>query len=417
MSTQWVTSNTPLVQGIKAVGVGRKGSRSMDEDLSRKVVEDIRQVDKSSPAVGAFLGALFIKGVSETEQDIFDVLPDQAKEDPSVLVDWLAPDVDETIRKFCRRLITKDTLNKDEAEKLGDFLFSEEPGDVLRGMAASILRVRYETAEEYDGIRLSLEKTFSPAFQDKTPKGIPIVQIAEPFDGVDHSYILTPLLAGYIQSKGYRVVSQCAPSPGPKNIYNLFNIAEALKGTFVVSNQGVVDDNKSAFGYYVNQEQLSPSLARWIQIRRKIVKRPFLSTLERFVNPCRASILIVSAFHPPYGEKMLTIAERAGFKKIIVVRNGLEGGIAFPLKRAAKILCSRKNARGEYERSEFEFWAEKEYNISIPVEEKLNPPVLDENIRLIQEFDQNGTTDNELFDLRVKATRDGITKALSWVTQ
>ena len=90
-----------------------------------------------------------------------------------------------------------------------------------------------------------------------------------------------------------------------------------------------------------------------------------------------------------------------------MVRNGLEGGIAFPLKRAAKILCSRKNARGEYERSEFEFWAEKEYNISIPVEEKLNPPVLDENIRLIQEFDQHGATDQHVRSRHTRSARSG----------
>jgi len=58
--------------------------------------------------------------------------------------------------------------------------------------------------------------------------------------------------------------------------------------------------------------------------------------------------LIASAFHPPYGEKMMTIAERAGFKGIIIVRNGIEGTIAFPLLREVKLLLSSRQEDGSF---------------------------------------------------------------------
>src|SRR5476649_952231 len=97
---------------------------------------------------------------------------------------------------------------------------------------------------------------------------------------------------------------------------------------------------------------MSKALDRWVDLRHQIIKRPFLSTLERFINPLKADILIASAFHPPYGEKMMTVAERAGFKNIIIVRNGIEGTIAFPLLRGVKVLLSAKQKDGTFRRHE-----------------------------------------------------------------
>ena len=155
----------------------------------------------------------------------------------------------------------------------------------------------------------------------------------------------------------------------------------------------------------------------WVDLRKQIIKRPFMATLERFVNPICAEIIIASAFHPQYGEKMLTICERAGFNKAIFIRNGLEGTIAFPLKRSAKILCTKKMINNKYERFEFEYHAEKELNYSFAIEEKLTNPSLDKNKELIEEYMKEGKTSYALFDQRIKATCAGIKKALEWVEQ
>ena len=175
--------------------------------------------------------------------------------------------------------------------------------------------------------------------------------MAEPFDGVDHSNLITPLAAQFIQRLNYRVISLVGRNSGPKCGNNLLDLAKSLRGTFLVDSHGLADE-PTALGWYLNQQNLSKPMDQWVERRRQIIKRPFLSTLERFLNPFNAHIIISSAFHPPYGEKMLTTCERAGYPGSIIVRNGWEGTMAMPLMRAAKILCAARQKDGSEKREE-----------------------------------------------------------------
>ena len=168
---------------------------------------------------------------------------------------------------------------------------------------------------------------------------------------------------------------------------------------------------------FLHQKDLSPAIDRWVELRHQTIKRPFLATLERFLNPLRADILAVSAFHPPYGEKMLTVAERMNVPGTIVVRNGIEGTMAFPLKREVRILCSAQMRDGTYKRHEIIFNPEEFLGYTVPAEEKLDQPSLKENVRLLQLHLAEGKTDNSLFDARVKATSAGFQQALNWIKE
>jgi len=114
---------------------------------------------------------------------------------------------------------------------------------------------------------------------------------------------------------------------------------------------------------------------------------------------------------------MLTPAERAGFRGIIIVRNGLEGTTAFPLIRRTKILCSSSTGKQGYVRHEIEFDAASLLSQPITVEEKLVPPSLEINTKLVKTFKQQGKTDNPLFDSRIKVTCTGIHDAIKWIRQ
>lgn len=40
------------------------------------------------------------------------------------------------------------------------------------------------------------------------------------------------------------------------------------------------------FGWYVDQQEISLELDAWVDLRRNIIKRPFLATSEKFINTC-----------------------------------------------------------------------------------------------------------------------------------
>ncbi len=407
-------SATAISDGIKAVGIGKKGSKSLAPELIQAIVRELREGDVPAVVKGFFFGALITKGVTPEEKTLEEALGPGILGDFPRLAGCLAGDAPVPIQKLCVRLLHQETLDEETARDLGDFLFSSEPGDGARGMAAAVMRVRYETPEEYTGILRSIQDTIEPPFREAVPPGEPVIQIAEPFDGVDHSYLITPLVLQYFQGQHYRAIGLAGRNSGPKPGNNLLDLVNAAGGTFLRRNAELRGE-KPGLGWYVRQQDMSTAMDRWVELRRQIIKRPFLSTLERFVDPARANILIVSVFHPPYGEKMLSVAERAGYPGIIIVRNGLEGTLAFPLKRSVKMLCSARLADGQYRRQEIEFNPEEYLNIRVEVEEKFDQPSLEENIRLIREYARDGWTDYQLFNWRVRATCDGLARAVGWI--
>ena len=404
-----------IVRGIKTVGVGKKGSKPLSQELAREILADLKSGKVTPAAQGAFFAGLFFKGV-----ELEEIVLDQYFEEQATLLNAdllarsLTRDAPPFIQWICEQILQQKTLDRDTAYTLGTFLLSKEPGDAARGLVASALRVRYETDDEYEGILRAIQETITPEFRVPVPAGDPIIQLAEPFDGNDHSYMITPLIGHFLQSLNYRVVHLVGRNSGPKFCFNLADVAQELKIPSAAGSQEL-GQSKPAFGWFIHQKDLSPAADHWVDLRHQTVKRPFMATLEKFLNPVGARIIATSAFHPPYGDKMMTIAERAGYPGIIVIRNGMEGSLAFALKREARILCSARQKDGSYRRHEIMFDAEKFLGMTLELEEKLENPKALDNARLIDDYRRNGSTGNRHFDLRVKATLEGFRLAVEWI--
>jgi anthranilate phosphoribosyltransferase len=399
-------------RGIKTVGVGKKGSKALPGDLALEIVADLKAGKVTPAAKGAFLAGLLAKGLEPQELILAQAFEPGVFEDPAKLIAAIAPDAPDFIRWVCVQLLNGQTLDKQTAYDLGRFLFSDQPGDGARGIVASFLRVRYETDDEYEGLIQAIHETIDPAFTASVPAGQPIVQLAEPFDGVDHSYMITPLVGKYIQSLGYRSVHMVGKNSGPKWEMNLWDIANAL-GQKPLRSAKDLSQPSCDMGWFCYENAMSPAIDRWNGIRKQTIKRPFMSTIERFLNPFKSDIVIASAFHPPYGEKMLTIAERAGFKAAIIVRNGIEGTIAFPLLRPVKMLMSIKQKDGSFKRHEMTL----DQVGGVDIEQMVEKPKAQDNAALITRYLNEGTSGNIHMDLRVKATCDGLNQALGWIKE
>ncbi|HLD70248.1 MAG TPA: anthranilate phosphoribosyltransferase, partial [Candidatus Omnitrophota bacterium] len=202
-------------RGIKTVGIGKKGSKPLEPDLISEILHDLKERKVSAIAQGAFFAALILKGMTEQEMELEKAFTPGILKDPKRLVEAIAFDAPEFAKNICVEFLEGKTIDRETAYGLGKFLLSTDPGDGARGIAASALRVRYETPEEYEGLLLSLQESIEEPFRGNVPPGNPIIQLAEPFDGVDHSYMITPLLANYFQSQGYRVVQLVGRNSGP----------------------------------------------------------------------------------------------------------------------------------------------------------------------------------------------------------
>lgn len=228
-----VTQNklTPLQQGVKLIGIGKHGSKKLPEPLIEEITTELLTGNCAPILIGAFFGALLMKEIEPAYYLLEHYSGKGSLNDASLLWSNLCKDVPLEMKPIGVKLLNKQILHKEEAYQLGQYLFSDESGELFRGMAMSILRIRYESDEEYEGLYDAIaeheDDHFFP-FKSDT-----LVQLAEPFDGTEHSYMLTPLLATAIQEKGYTVVASCGANGGPKFVLNTADLYNSLSVPFV----------------------------------------------------------------------------------------------------------------------------------------------------------------------------------------
>lgn len=404
---------SPLEKGVKLIGIGKHGSKKLPEDLVVEILGELKSGAASPILVGAFFGALMMKEVDPSYYRLEEYLGTGSLNNAQVLWKVLCSDVPSYLENIGIKLINKQTLTTEESEVLGAFLFSDEPGELFRGMAVSILRIRYEADEEYQGTYNSISKSIP---SQPNPNGKSIVQLAEPFDGVEHSWMITPLLARELQKAGYTVVSTCGRSSGPKLTLNTWDIYKEMKGRFINDSKDLLEPAQE-FGWALDQKDFFPMLDSWVDRRRIIMKRPFLATLEKVLNPLHANILITSVFHIPYLEKMIELGMMAGFNAVIVLKRGLEGSLAPSLAKATGIVCAVKMPDGSVLTEHIDGTDESFSHYKADTDAVVENISAEKNSEYIKKYVSEGATGDLDFDLRVKLSAALYTRGMQWIEQ
>ncbi|GAB3952821.1 hypothetical protein GCM10028805_35430 [Spirosoma harenae] len=407
-------TETPLGRGIKQIGIGKYGSKPLTPELLAECRIALTDPGTHPLQKGAFLGALLAKGPTPEEKTLEEVIGKGAFSHPTFFINKVCPDLPGILLPIATKLVRGDHLQVTEAEQLGHYLYGEEPCETFRGLAASIMRVRHETNDEYLGLMRAAERTFSPGFGPISCADRPLIQLAEPFDGVENSYLITPLLAHFFQKRGYGSISLVGRSGGPKFTLNALDLYMHLGCQFLQSNHEL-DTPLDKFGWVLDQKALSPSLNRWVDRRQIILKRPFLATLEKVLNPCHARILVTSVFHITYQMKMAELAMMAGFDGVMILKRGQEGSLAPSTSRACGVLCAVRTARGHLFYQHFEGDSNAFTSFRTQTEPEYDQPQALENARLIRQFMKEGLTDNSDFDNRVRFAHALYGRGLDWI--
>lgn len=407
-------TETPLGRGIKHIGIGKYGSKPLPPDLLAECRAALLDPTTHPLQRGAFLGALLAKGPTAEEMTLEEIIGKGAFGHPTFFINKVCPDLPAGLHPIATKLVRGHNLQVSEAHQLGDYLFGQGDCETFRGLAASIMRVRHETNEEYQGLMRAAEHTFSPGFGAMSCAERPLVQLAEPFDGVEDSYLITPLLAQYIQKRGYGAVSLVGRSGGPKFTLNALDLYLHLNCHFLLSNHDL-DTPLEHYGWVLDQKALSSSINRWVDRRRILIKRPFLATLEKVLNPCHARILITSVFHITYQMKMAELAMMAGFDAVIVLKRGLEGSLAPSTSRASGILCAVRTPRGHLFYQHFEGDGPAFSAFRTETEIQHDQPQAIDNARLVRQFMADGQTTDADFDNRVRFAHALYGRGFDWI--
>ena len=411
-----VLKSDNILKGIQSAAIGKTGSRHLSAELSHAIYDDINNKLVDPIHISTLFTALYYKGFSESETILKKIIPVDFFTNFHVALNFLIQgSIDNNFYNLLYILIQNKHLSLSQTEQLGDYLFDSSTHnkieyDCAKIIAAILLRVRYSIEDEYAGLYNAFIKTIHSNFKHQIQLNHQnIIQISEPFDGLEHNYLLTPIISNYFIKQNYRVVALAGESSGPKYGCNLFNLANSLNLHFLKSN---IDTNPSEYGEYINLEDVSPAWKYWVGLRKKMVKRPFMATLERFPNLINATINITCAFHEPFSAKMLSLSEHANYPGNIVIRKGREGSLAFSLSKSVDIQCSARQKDGTYKQHSFVYSLE---DINLPLEEDGRYEVnVTDNKNIIEQYVAYSTVGDSKINNRIKVTLSGLQKAVDW---
>ncbi len=375
----------PIEEGILKVGIGKYGSEPIPNELADLIIKEIENPEVPSIQKGAIIGALFLKGFeNEGEKKIQKYFNLFSPNDIIEHFCFYVKNYHKDLLIILHKLLSQQTLSKEESYQVGKFLFSNdvpENQEFEIGMITTIFRFRYETIEEYVGLLRAIEdlfdkKWFSPPkeIQHKT------VVLTEPFDGVERSFMYTPLIGNLLIKYNLLPIFIVSDNPGPKFHYNLKDLAIKLNAPFISSTQELLEKLKdpNPYGFFIDVKDLSPILVRWIQRRKLLKKRPFLATIERIYNPINAPIQIFSAFHPPYLEKTTNVLKHKNIPIIFGIRRGEEGGLTFSFNKKYETLLSiRKNQEYEIKSNVYFIASTAKFDFV---------PLIEDNKRIIESY-------------------------------
>jgi anthranilate phosphoribosyltransferase len=252
---------------------------------------------------------------------------------------------------YLKRIATGPEMSKD--------LTREEARDgvelVLRGAVDSVqagvflvaLRMKRESDDENRGVLDALRASTRAALADVPD----LVDLADPYDGFVRHLPAAPFLPAVLAACGVPAVSHGCRMMGPKfGLSHHQILAAACTPVDLTSDEAAARTADPAIGWaYVDQRAFHPELHALIELRRLIVKRPCLSTLEKLCGPVRATgrtHLVVGYVHSGYERLLPLVAREAGYASALVIR-GVEGGVIPPLNSQARVISYRPGGADE----------------------------------------------------------------------
>ena len=249
-------------------------------------------------------------------------------------------EIDAFMRSAIGRVATGPEYSKDlsfeESRSVMKYILRDATDPVQAGVYLIALRMKRETDDENRG---SLQ-----AIMDETDRVTAevdrVVDIAEPYDGYLRGAPVSAFLPVLLSACGQPAISHGLEEVGPKfGVTHRKVLREAGIDVDLNTTQAVARINNPDIGWaYIDQAQFCKPLHDLVPLRKRIIKRPVLTTVEVLAKPICGKIsthLMTGYVHKPYPPVYERLAKLAGYESAVLVR-GVEGGITPALNKPAK---------------------------------------------------------------------------------
>jgi len=189
------------------------------------------------------------------------------------------------------------------------------------------LRMKRESDAENRGILEAIRESTRFAIAEVDD----LIDIADPYDGFSRHLPASPFLPAVLAACGIPAVSHGLETIGPKYGVTHRQILNAAGiGVDVTPQQAAKRIADPRIGWsYIDQHQYNPALYKLVGLRKLVVKRTCITTIEVMAGPVRAkgrTHLINGFVHSGYKRIYMDLARHAGYYSALIIK-GIEGGI------------------------------------------------------------------------------------------
>jgi len=236
-------------------------------------------------------------------------------------------------QELCRRLVSGENISRIEAKDAALMILNPDVPEHEKAVILEALRLKRETLDEnlgfFDGLWAS-----SRHVQADVPV---VIDLSLSYDGFSRTPLLVPFCAPLLASLGYPTLLHGTENLGPKYGQTPAAILGAARKPRQSISEAVRALETPGLGWaYLDQSEICPALYDAKAMRNNMVKRPLLATLEKLLQPIKATqknYLVTGYTHPPYRPLLATLCDHVIPVSGALILRGVEGSIQPPLDR------------------------------------------------------------------------------------
>ena len=325
-----------LEEILKKKGIGPEGSKSLNKEELDFVDVHYQNSKVSLTTKATLLTALLLLEPNEFESHwLTKVKKNPNQFLPHELLPFLQISDSNDLQNSILKLIRKEELDEGECLLCMTALFNFEIPEYLKGAFLEGERLKRETFSENKFFFNYLWNKVNRVEID-TPF---LIDICESYDGCLRSPNYCVFIAALLGSAGFPTIVHSVDHVAPKEgvtSHQIISAAGKLPFNTSIKVAEELMNNSIAWGY-LDQSVYFPELYKLKQLRKEMVKRPFLATFEKLLQPIRAvqgNYIYTGYTHPHYRTELVKqlIAQNKICKALIL--KGAEGSTQLSLTKS-----------------------------------------------------------------------------------
>jgi anthranilate phosphoribosyltransferase len=331
---QIINYRAELSSIIKRKAIGPSGSRHLKEEDLQTIIPALESDDVDLVSKAVLVTAVIILDRNSSE----DRLLNQWKSGKQFLPDELRilffEDRDSDFHSILQKILQGKDLNAEEASAGIEYLLDPNIPDYQKGVFLIGERLKRENFEE--------NAIFLQTMQERANSclvNVPVlIDLSDPYDGFRRYPIYTPFAAALLGTMGFPAYCHGLQKVAPKNGHTIHKILD-LAGKNPSKSIDVVAEgieNEEIGWGYVDQSIYFPALNNLINLRQEIVKRPFLATLEKLVQPLqspKSNFLVAGFVHIDYKRKLAKLLKSRPSVDAALIVKGMEGSTQIDFRK------------------------------------------------------------------------------------